>query len=264
MSVRRPLGFSTLGVPGASAGDIVALATRVGFDAVELRIGDDEQIGLHSSTAERAQWRDAFDGAGVRILSVNTYLATSSTRPDLMVDLEASIQLAHDVGAGGVRLFVGDEPYDGGGLSPGERRSVRLLDGGAESADHAGVDLLLETHDSHPTAARVRRILDALESPVGRRRVGVIWDAVHSWAAGEGFGATRAGLAGWLAWVQVKDVRRISDPAPVALGAGSFPIGECCSALDADTLVVLEWERRWHSELSPLERAASGMRAWLS
>jgi sugar phosphate isomerase/epimerase len=263
MTARR-WGFSTLGAPGASADDIVGLATAAGVGAVELRVSDDEPIGVHATTTERKRWREAFDTSGVRILSVNTYLKTSATRPDLMDQLRAAIGLARDLGADGVRLFVGDMPHDDTDLSPGEWRSVQFLDAAAPLADQAGVSLLVETHDSHPTALRMRRILDALDSPVSRRRVGVIWDSAHSWAAGEGFTTSRERLAEWLAWVQVKDVRSREDPTPVALGTGVFPIDDCCRALDADALLVLEWERRWHPELPPLETALRGMRGWAS
>lgn len=260
----RPLGFSTLGAPGMSADGVAALAHRAGFGAVELRVGDDERIGLHSSEADRASWRATLAGARVRVLSVNSYLTISTSRPEIADDLIATIELARDVGAAGVRLFVGDEPHDGGALSHGERRAVALLTSVAPQADAAGVDLLLETHDSHPTAARMRRVLDALSGPTAQARVRVIWDAVHSWAAGESFGTTRTLLGDRLAWVQVKDVRSASDPMPVPLGSGGFPIRECCDALEASTAVVLEWERRWHPELPRLEEAAAGMRAWMS
>lgn len=257
------LGFSTLGTPGASADEVVDLARRGGFEAVEVRIGDDESIGLDSGVDARARWRATLHAAGLRILSVNGYFRTSATESVLPQQLEALIGLAGDLGAGGVRLFVGDESDAAQPLSPGEVRSAQLLQSAAPLADRAGVDLLLETHDSHPTAERMLRILDALESPVSQRRVRVIWDTAHSWCAGEAFDTTRDALADRVAWVQVKDVRSRADPTPVALGTGEFPIGELCTALSDDTLLVLEWERRWHPELPPLEDVGPELRSWL-
>lgn len=258
------LGFSTLGTPGASAEEIIDLADRAGFEAVELRIGDDEPIGTHADATMRRAWRAAFEASDVRMLSINTYLRTSAIDPGTLDRLHSLIGLARDLGAGGVRLFVGDERRIADDLSAGEIRSARLLDSAGSLADRAGVDLLLETHDSHPTAERMLRILRALESPTSRRRVRVIWDAAHSWCAGEEFATTHDALADRLAWVQIKDVRGRVDPTPVPLGSGSFPIGELRQALRDDTMLALEWERRWHPELPALEDALPAMRTWLS
>lgn len=201
--------FSTLGVPGMPMADVAALAADSGYQGVELRAAPDEPVHPGLSGPERRSVAREFERAGVKILAVCGYTAVAAEGDDARVlqEIGELIRLARDLGAAGVRLFPGGTadapvgpPLDGtpgdvstdgttgGAAGDGTGRpgggpdaiAARRLGRAAGAAVGAGVRLLLETHDSHPTGAAVSRVL----GPVGHQGAGAVWDVLHpGWAA---------------------------------------------------------------------------------
>ncbi|HEX2099607.1 MAG TPA: TIM barrel protein, partial [Candidatus Synoicihabitans sp.] len=127
-------------------------------------------------------------------------------------------------------------------------------------------ELVIETHDSLLTAAAVRRFLDAMP-----RDTRILWDAHHTWRkGGEDVVTTWAAIARAVAHMHVKDSVAVpSGRLPytyVLPGAGDFPMARLREALTRGEYagaLSLEWERRWHPQLPPLEDAlAAADRGW--
>ncbi|WP_327367505.1 sugar phosphate isomerase/epimerase family protein [Streptomyces sp. NBC_01217] len=235
------LAFSTLGVPGLPVADVVRLAAEHGYQGVELRAHPEEPVHPGISTLERAAVVDEFKRGGVEILTVAGYVRIAAGGDDRAVldELAGLVELAHDLGAGNVRVFPG-----GGGQDPAvaDATAVRRLAAAAPHAAGAGVRILLETHDSHRAGADAARVVGA----VGHGQVGALWDIMHTWLAGEEPAASHAVLAPHLGYVQVKDIASADDVAPLPLGAGVLPLGACLDTLDPDGWVCWEYEKRWH------------------
>ncbi|WP_368497145.1 glycoside hydrolase family 3 C-terminal domain-containing protein [Herbiconiux sp. A18JL235] len=247
----RRRAFSTLGCPSASVEEVVGIAETSGWNAIELRSADDSFAHPGLDASQRASVAAAL--GGVDRVCLSTYVALGSTEADderVLAGLRAEAELARDLGFTAIRVFAG------GGDDAMIVRRLRA------AAGHAGVDIWLETHDSHSTGLAVARVLDAVDDA----RVGAVWDIAHPWAAGEPVSTTAALLAPWLRHVQIKDIASRRDPLPVLPGAGSLPLGEVLTQLDSrgyDGRLGLEWELRWHPDLPPLEDALAAADSWL-
>lgn len=203
----------------------------------------------------------------------------------VLAELLAAVDLAADLsdgdaGAGAqVRVFPGaglepcrpgEEPSDD--MAAADLRGARRLNAAAVHAQARGVSMLLETHDSHPRASDLMRILNhvAPDAPVR-----VIWDLMHPWRHDETPECTAELLADWLAYAQFKDGVRHPGSHTVTLtlpGEGELPLGRMQSLLVgiataqgiADPWVSLEWERAWHPELAPVAEALVSLKAVLA
>lgn len=247
----RRRAFSTLGCPAASIAEIADLAYASGWTAVELRSSEDSAVHVGLSLSDRSAIAAAL--GGVERICLATYVTLDSADATDAVVLEgirAEAELARDLGFTAIRVFAGGDD---------DVAIVRRL---RTAAGCSGVDIWLETHDSHSTGLSVARVLDAVDD----ERVGAIWDIAHPWAAGEPVTTTAALLAPWLRHVQIKDVSSRRDPLPVLPGTGVLPLGDVLTQLDArgyDGYLGLEWELRWHPELPPLAEALSAADSWL-
>ena len=264
------LAFSTLGCSGLPLADVVALALETGWTGVELRAAADEPVHIGLSAAERVQVRAALDG--VTALCVASYVKVAAEGDDdaCVADALAHAQLAADLGIPAVRVFPGAPAPGTGQLSPGaaepgpdaDDRAVRRLAAIAPQLPD-GVQIWLETHDSHPRGVDVARILQR----VGDERVRAIWDVLHPWRHDEPLTVTAAALHPYLAHVQVKDALSGTERTPLPLGAGTVPLRDALDLLARQAYqgwLSLEWERKWHPEAVPLRDALIASRAWLT
>ncbi|GAB3001791.1 sugar phosphate isomerase/epimerase family protein [Saccharothrix stipae] len=233
---------STLGAPGVPVWENARVAASHGCHGLEIRAHPDEEVHPGMSPARAAGARDRVADAGLAIACLAGYPAVCRPGPDgpVVDELRALVELAVLLGAPSVRVFPGGDD-DGRGLA---RIAAVLPDLRA-----AGVRLLVETHDSHPTGEAARRLVAPFGEP---DRVAVLWDAVHPWRAGEPPARTRAVLGEYLGYFQVKDVGA-DGPTPVPPGEGAVPLAECGRLLaDWSGWVSLEWERAWYPDIAPL------------
>jgi len=254
------LAASTLGLPDAGLEEIVAVLSGGGCSGVELRAGERQVVYPGLTRSERTAVRRRLAEARLKPLAVSSYVKICAPgNDDAIVDeLVAHVDLAADLGAGGVRIFPG-----GSGEPDDDERGSRRLRAVAGPAERRGVRLFLETHDSHPRGTDVARLLHR----TGRDDVGLIWDFVHPWRAGEEPAATYDAVAPWLAYVQLKDaLPPLERPVPALIGAGEVPLDEIRAVLDKhgyDGWWSLEWEKAWYPEIPPLPEALTSARTWL-
>ncbi|MFE0677816.1 sugar phosphate isomerase/epimerase family protein [Streptomyces sp. NPDC058867] len=253
-ATRWERAFSTLGCPDADVHAVARLARTHGCTGVELRCAPPEGLLTpRSSPAERAAVKAHLASVGVRALWLASYVRVADDTvedSECLARLGTLLELAAEVGALGVRVFPG-APGPG---PAGDACAVRRLRAAADRAAEAGTRLLLETHDSHPAARDVARVLDA----VGHPAVGAVWDVLHTWRAGEGFEESAGVLTPWLDHVQIKDVAAYDDPRPLLPGTGAVPLAELPAALaavDYRGWLCLEWEKRWFPQAPELSEA---------
>lgn len=250
------LAFSTLGCPGLPLAEVAALAARTGWTGLELRAADDEPVHAGLSDAQRRAARA--DLAGITVLCIATYaqVASAGAADDACIEeILAHAHLAADLGARAVRVFAG-----GDDAQADARAAHRLRTAAAELPE--GVEIWLETHDTHPRGRDVARILSAVDDP----RVRAVWDIAHPWSHGEMPEQTATALGPRLAHLQLKDIASRADHTPVLLGDGVLPLREALKAAAGagyDGWLSLEWERKWFPAAAPLEQALLAARAWL-
>jgi sugar phosphate isomerase/epimerase len=242
---------STLGMPGIPVREAARTAQAHHCTGLELRVHPDEEVHLGLSGPATDAVRALLDGEGLAISCLAGYAKVAAPGADQPVidELKALIALAHRIGAPAIRVFPGGD----GDAHP---RIAAVLD----DLRAAGVRLLVETHDSHPTGAAARSLVDGFDAP---DLAAVLWDAVHPWRAGEAPAVTHDVLGPYLGYFQVKDVLSRETPTPVPPGEGAVPLGECGELLRSwSGWVSLEWEKAWYPGLAPVDVPLRAAAAW--
>jgi sugar phosphate isomerase/epimerase len=260
--------FSTLGCPDLSLDETLALATRHGVDAVELRaLGGTVELPKYFAAEFGSPGKLAarVRGQSVRIASLDTSLHLAGGAAGERDAFLEFLPWAEALGVPWLRVFDGKAPL-------AEPRAI------AEAAESVGwwrelrrargfqADIMVETHDVLFTAAAIRRFLVAAPGTA------ILWDAHHTWKkGGEEPVATWRDIWAAVPHVHVKDsvaVPSARHPFTYVLpGDGAFPIAPLLAALNADAFagaVSLEWEKLWHPHLPPLDVALStaAQRRW--
>jgi len=262
--------FSTLACPRWSIEQVVENAVQMGYDGIELRLLDGEIIDpardaekvIEAVSLSRASGIDvcAFDS------SCRFNLSDPLARAQNVADLERWIRLARQLQVPIVRVFGGER--DANAQQTEEQENawvVEALRQVAPLAEQAGVTVVLETHDAFSSARRVARVLDAVHSSA----VAALWDSHHPYRVGESVDDVINVLGKHIAHVHVKDAFRIPDSDHwqlVLLGEGEVPVQEQLVRLQQHGYrgyVSVEWEKRWHLELSDPEIALPEHIAWL-
>lgn len=260
------LAFSTLGVPGEPLQEVIALAQRTGCDGLELRVHPDEFLHLEVSDGQAAEIGRRVREAGLEISGLAGYAKVCSPEPDdtVIAEIRGLLRLAIQTGAPAVRLFPGGDAQST--AQQHRDRALRRIAAVVPEAKEAGVRLLVETHDSHPTGAQSLELVVALGEPDW---AAVLWDGLHPWRSGEAPEQTKQILGDHLAYFQVKDAVKQTDDAgavkwvPVLCGAGEVPLEEQGELLqDFSGWISLEWEKAWHPQIEPLEQALPTAAAW--
>lgn len=268
------IAFSTLGCPEASLDEVTALASEHGVEGLELRIHDEGIVNNAMSGNERQHVRSSIARAGLTVLSLGSYIKVCQPGPDDLVlkDLKNALELASDVGAQAVRVFPGAGTGDSSiaDVRALEARGGERLAKAAEQAEELGLQLLLETHDSHPRGVDIARILAGAGE---LSSIGAIWDVMHPWRSGEDPADTMQALNGWFEYIQIKDayMDEATGEARLSLpGAGNIPLlsmirlAQAAPSGSSKPWVSLEWEKAWSPELPELNQALIAFRAVLS
>jgi sugar phosphate isomerase/epimerase len=244
------LGFSTLGCPGLPLADVAAIARRHSVGLVELRCAADEPVHIGISRAQRATALADLDGLGITALASYYRLCDD----DVSV-LAAHVELAHDLKAPAIRIFPGRSPDTSVDLA------AERLAAAVEVAD--GITLLVETHDLLLRGSEIAGVL----AKSGVRGAGAIWDAMHTWRAGETPAEAASALLPWLGELQLKDAASGTDRRPMVPGTGAVPIQETLAAAAGFTgPIVLEHETKWYADAAPFEESLTAfvalMKPW--
>lgn len=249
-------------MPEADLPGFLALAAGHGCTAVELRTAPGQPVHTGLKAVERADVRRLVAQHGLTVADLSTYVRVCAPGDEAVVvaDLVAHLRLAADVGARAVRVFPG-----GAGDGSDDDRGRRRIAAVEEEVRRLGVEVLVETHDSHRSGAAVADLLAPWAGSTGA--VGAVWDVLHSWRAGEPAGSTVEALGPLLRLVQVKDAAGTADTDPLTVpGEGCFPIADVTRALASagyEGWLSLEWERPWSPDLPDLDTALAATLRWL-
>ncbi|HXG47030.1 MAG TPA: sugar phosphate isomerase/epimerase family protein [Methylomirabilota bacterium] len=168
-------------------GTIVKNCAAAGFAGVELRTTHAHGVEVSLSKAERAAVGRRFRDGGIELMGLGSAFDYHTPDPDkLKRDMAATrdyIVLAHDVGAGGIKVRPNGLPRE----VPVERtieqigRCLREL---GEFGDQYGVAIRLEVHGAGTSLLpNIRRILDVAD----HKNVGVCWNSNPTDLEGAGF-----------------------------------------------------------------------------
>ncbi len=247
--------FSTLGCHDRSLDEILELCRKFGINKLEIR-----GIGGVMSNSEIEEFKndnltgtlDRFRSAGVQpyILGTSCAFDDDKKAQEAIAEGRDALRIASELGAFGIRVF-GNKIKDEYDVS-----KKRLCSGLSELCrEAAGVNVLLEVHGNYNT---VETLLPVCETLSAFPNFGLIWDIEHTHADyGENWPVFYDALRPYIRHVHVKDSK---DGALCLPFSGDLPIRAILARLRADGYcgsVSLEWERRWHPALGPIEPALS-------
>jgi sugar phosphate isomerase/epimerase len=166
---------------------LIRNCTEAKFEGVELRTSHAHKVEVNLTAAQREEVKRQFADSPVQLMGLGS--AFDYHTPDaakLQRDLAATkdyIRLAHDVGAGGVKVRPNALPKE----VPKEKtlaqigKALREL---GQFADQFGIVIRLEVHGTATSLLpNIRTILDAADLP----NVGACWNSNPSDLDGEGF-----------------------------------------------------------------------------
>ena len=260
-SGRLPIGFSTLGCPKWTWIQTLDFAAAHGFAAVELR-GVLDQMDLSKvpefQPGRLAQTKRELADRGLVVpdlgASINLHEQDQAKRAAAMAETRRFIDLASALGTPYVRVFGNEYPagmekkavleYIGGGL--------RVLGDYGRSRN---VSVILESHGQFTDSPTLLELMRLADSP----NVAILWDAHHTFVAGEQPEATVAAIGKYIRHTHLKDsVPDGKDRKYVLTGEGEVPVKRQVAALARigyRGFYSFEWEKRWHPEIAEPEVA---------
>ncbi|GGU43389.1 hypothetical protein GCM10010178_39860 [Lentzea flava] len=170
-------------------------AAEHGCHGLEIRVHPDEEVHIGLAGGKLARARSTVEDSGLEVAFLAGYVKVCGSDPDeqVIIELRALIGLAYRLCAPAVRVFSG-----------GEQDALPRVEAVLDDLRASGVQLLIETHDSHPTGAQAVQLVEPLGEP---DLVAVLWDALHPWRHWEQPLQTRAVLG----FFQIKDVAGVHD-----------------------------------------------------
>jgi sugar phosphate isomerase/epimerase len=254
----RPVTFSTLACPEWDIPRIISEAARFGYDGIEWRGGPQGHVQPEMNQETIRMICRQMQEQGLFSLAVTAY--TSFVSPDQQERLENLetlknyLNLAAEIGAGHVRVFLGELPARTT-LMSAYPRILDCLQPALELASTLNVTITIEPHDDFVRSATIAPLLEQLDHP----RLKVIWDIGNTYAAGEDPEQGLRIFSGRIAYLHVKDGRRTATGWQLSpLGQGEVPLSKIFTLLvnaGFEGAVSVEWERAWHAELDPPEVA---------
>jgi len=157
------------------------------FEGVELRTTHAHKVEVNLTPAERTQVRQRFQNSKVELMGLGSAFDYHTTdQAQLRKDVAATkeyIKLAHDVGAGGVKVRPNGFPKEVPQEKTLEQIGKSLREVG-EFGDSHGVQIRLEVHGSGTQLLpNIKRIIDFAD----HRNVGVCWNSNPTDLDGDGF-----------------------------------------------------------------------------
>ncbi|MEO6525008.1 MAG: sugar phosphate isomerase/epimerase family protein [Gemmatimonadaceae bacterium] len=261
MGSRLPLGFSTLGSPKWDWIQTLDFAAAHGFAAVELR-------GLQATMdlSQRPEFQPGRIAQTKRELSdrqlvvpvlgasINMHEQDAGKLAAAMAETRRFIDIASALGAPYVRVF-------GNNWVPGMSREAvlayvaRNFHELGEYARARNVTVLLESHGDFvdsPTLLSLMRQVDSAGAAL-------LWDAHHTFVAGESPETTVRELGKFIRHTHLKDsLPAGKDRKYVLSGKGEVPMRrqvEVLAKMGYRGFYNFEWEKRWHPEIEEPEVA---------
>lgn len=256
------LSFSTLGCPDWNLEQIARNAKAYGYDGVELRTQTDNvHFSPDASPTEARKVGQLFRDTGVPVVSLMGYCrfaflddAEVAKNQELMRKL---LVLAEAMGARYIRTFAGKIP-DGADRDQITAKVALALKPLAAEAARRKLTIGLETHDDWCSGERVMQVVKTVGSKKG---FGVIYDIFNAFHSGiEPWHVTYRKVREHICYCHFKDGYTVAEGkhSYVLVGAGDLPVRQVVQRFKRDGykgFFSFEWEKKWHPELEPPERA---------
>lgn len=265
----KKISFTTLACPGWDLEQIVAVAVKSGYDAIDFRGYREELDVTKSGTFQGKRLRETKmricdAGLEVSAISSGATMATPTIldRRDSLDEMRRCAELAVELGCRMVRIFGGRI----GELSDPIENAAETLLCAQKLAEETGVRFAVETHDDWTSSERLRMAFDVAGWP---QDVGTLWDVHHPYRFhGEKPEHSIRQLGRKLMNTHWKDsfAEKEGGYRLCLCGDGDVPLEEIFCELERfgyEGYYTFEWEKRWHSELFEPEVAVPHFAGWI-
>jgi sugar phosphate isomerase/epimerase len=258
---RLPLGFSTLGSPKWTWSQTLDFAAAHGFAGIELR-GIQETMDLSKRPEFQpdrlAQTKRELADHGLVVTdlgaSINLHEQDQAKRSAAKAETRRFIDLAGAMDVPYVRVFGNQYPKGMARDAVLDYIGAGLRELGEYGRPHK-VTILIESHGEFVDSPTLLELMRRASSP----NVAILWDAHHTFVAGEQPEATVAQLGQWIRHTHLKDsVPSGTDRKYVLTGRGEVPVKrqvEALARIGYKGFYNFEWEKRWHPEIEEPEVA---------
>ena len=248
------LAFSTLGCPDFDWSDIYSMAKDFGFDGIEMRgLGDNifsvnakpfREDNLPKTVAQLQKMR-----LEIACLSSGCSLKYADKAEETYKELLTYIDLASKLGTPYIRILADRNAAPEGEVD--DQVVLAALRRLIPYAEEKNVTLLVETNGVYTDTARLRDLLDQIDSD----NIGALWDIHHPYRfAGEAPGKTVQNLGAYIKYTHIKDSVMVDGKVCYKMmGEGDLPIDDIMLALRSinyEGYISLEWLKRYAPDLS--------------
>lgn len=248
------ISFSTLGCPGWTWNEIVATASDLGYDGVEVRgVGKDISVpsvpAFSDENLEKTMEQMEGHRLSIPCLDSDCCIHLRETEAATEAEIKAYIRLAKRMKVPYVRVMAtAPVPHPVGEVDEGYVRERAIALGGL--AQEQGVKLLIETHGVWSDSTRLARLLSTLHCD----GIGALWDVHHPYRfMGERPDVTYQNLRPWLCHTHFKDSVATAEGFRYVLpGFGDVPMEDTIRVLAQGGYAgfySLEWVKRWDMTL---------------
>ncbi len=244
------IAFSTLGCPNYSFKDICIMAKDLGFQGIEVRQIDSENVRspFAPDKCEETAKRLRTMRLGVPCLSTGCCLNDVEKKAENRKEILGYIDTAFAIGTPYVRVLVEETAAPKSVVDDDVvyNELMELI----PYAEEKNVTILLETSGAYGDTERLRALLDRVQSDY----IGALWDMHHPYRYfHEKPEKTLQNLGAYIKHVHIKD-SVISDGKTVykILGEGDLPLDDMLLALRSinyEGFVSLEWIKQWAPDL---------------
>lgn len=249
------ISFSTLACPDFSWTDIYSMAKDFNFDGIEIRGLGNDIFAVKAKPFTEAQLPNTVEklkslGIEIPCLTSGSCLKFKDKHDEVKTEITAYAELAEKLGASFIRVLADLEPNPVTEVD--DDYIIEFLKELVPIAEAHNVTLLVETNGVYSDTARLRKILEAVNS----RKVAALWDMHHPYRfAGESPEQTVENLGEYIKYTHIKDSVMNEDGTVEyrIMGSGDMPIKDMLEALKSINYggyVSLEWVKRWASNLS--------------
>lgn len=196
------ISFSTLGCPNYDWKDICSMTKDLGFNGIEVREISSEHSRSPFTDDKIAETAETLKKMRIEIpcLSTGCCLKYTDKHDENIKEITGYINAAQAVGASYIRILADEKPGPDGEVD--DNLIANELRGLLKTAEEKGVVLLVETNGVYCDTARLKNLLDTLQSDY----VGALWDVHHPYRyMGERPEETLQNLGAYIKHVHVKD-----------------------------------------------------------
>ena len=247
------LCFSTLGCSDRTLEEMIALAGKYGIKNIEFRgvggaIANTQIEDFSKDLADQTKRRLENSGICPIVLGSSCYFQDAESCERYVAEGMADVDVAERLGIPYIRVF-GDRIVD-------ENTTERVISALARICEYSKkVIVLLETHGDFNSVQTLAPIVEAMK---GKENFGLLWDIEHTHKVyGANWEEFYSFARPYVRHVHVKDYSD-STKKLANIGCGDVPIRDIADRLVRDGYTgcfSLEWEKRWHPELSNIEIA---------